>query len=177
MKPLNYRSVSARWLVVLGSVAMVVGAIDPMEGSVGILIGSGLVALGTFLGQSEPRLVRYRTLVLGLIAVGVGALWGLSWAGGCGGNSGHSMWWSLLVLPYLIGWSMGMWGPGSPRWLLLLGILAGLWYVTILAMCLKGSGGHRGAMMIMPAVVIGATGLVTIGGCISKLRTHVPGRQ
>jgi hypothetical protein len=177
MKPVDYRSVSARTLVVLGSVAMVVGALDPMEGSVVILIGSGLVAFGTFLGQSEPRLVRYRVVILGLIAVGVGALWGLSWAGGCGGKSGHSMWWLLLVLPYLVGWSMGIWGPGSPRWLLLLGILVGLWYLNILAMILRHSGGQRGLTQIMPGLVIAALGLTTIAGCISRWRTGIPARQ
>ena len=97
---------------------MVVGAIDPMEGSLLILPGSGLVALGTFLGQSERRLIAYRVWVFILIAIGVGALWGLSMVGGFGGKSGRSMWWGVLILPYLIGWNMGIWGPGSPRWLL-----------------------------------------------------------
>ena len=39
---------------------MLVGAIDPIEGSLLILPGSGLVALGTFLAQSERRLITYR---------------------------------------------------------------------------------------------------------------------
>lgn len=148
---------------------MLVGALDPMEGSVVILPGSGLVALGAFLGHSERRLIAYRVGVFILIVIGVGAMWGLSWVGGFGGPSGRSMWWGMLILPYLIGWSMGIWGPGSPRWLLLLGIVVGLWYLAILAMVLKGSGGHHGAMSTLPGIVIGTIGVLTIGGCISRL--------
>jgi hypothetical protein len=53
---------------------MVVGAIDPMEGSLLILPGSGMVALGTFIAQSERRLIAYRVWVFILIAIGVGCL-------------------------------------------------------------------------------------------------------
>jgi hypothetical protein len=166
---MNARSIWSRILIVVGSIAMLVGALDPMEGSVVILPGSGLVALGAFLGHSERRLIAYRVGVFILIVIGVGAMWGLSWVGGFGGPSGRSMWWGVLILPYLIGWSMGIWGPGSPRWLLLLGIIVGLWYLAILAMVLKGSGGHHGAMSALPGIVIGTIGVLTIGGCISRL--------
>jgi hypothetical protein len=166
---MNARSIWSRILIVVGSIAMLVGALDPMEGSVVILPGSGLVALGAFLGHSERRLIAYRVGVFILIIIGVGAMWGLSTVGGFGGRSGRSMWWGVLILPYLIGWSMGIWGPGSPRWLLLLGIVVGLWYLAILAMVLKGSGGHHGAMSALPGIVIGTIGVLTIGGCISRL--------
>ena len=166
---MNARSIWSRILIVVGSIAMLVGALDPMEGSVVILPGSGLVALGAFLGHSERRLIAYRVGVFILIVIGVGAMWGLSWVGGFGGPSGRSMWWGMLILPYLIGWSMGIWGPGSPRWLLLLGIVVGLWYLAILAMVLKGSGGHHGAMSALPGIVIGTIGVLTISGCISRL--------
>ena len=156
---------------------MLVGALDPMEGSLVILPGSGLVAFGTFLGQTERRLIAYRVWVFILIAIGVGAVWGLTWVGGFGGNSGRSMWWGVLVLPYLIGWSMGIWGPGSPRWLLWLGIVVGLWYLAILAMVLKRSGQHHGAMSAMPVIIIAAIGVLTIVGCISRLRKRIPDRQ
>ena len=144
-----------------------------MEGSIIILPGSLLVALGTFLGHCERRLIAYRVWVFILVAIGVGALWGLSMAGGIGGKSGHSMWWGVLILPYLIGWSMGIWGPGSPRWLLLLGIVAGLWYLTILAMILKHSGSHGGAVSL-PGIIIAVIGVLTIAGCISRLKKRIP---
>ena len=172
--PANARGIWSRILIIVGSIAMLVGAIDPMEGSVVILPGSGLVALGTVLGQSERRWIAYRVWVFILIAIGVGAVWGLTWVGGFGGNSGRSMWWGVLVLPYLIGWSMGIWGPGSPRWLLWLGIVVGLWYLVLVAMVLKSSGGHHGAMSAMLVITIGAIGVLTIGGCICRLRKRIP---
>lgn len=165
---MNARKLWSRILVIVGSIAMLVGALDPMEGSLIILPGSGLVALGTFLGQSERRLIAYRVWVFILIAIGVGALWGQSMIGGIGGDSGRSMWWGVLVLPYLIGWSMGIWGPGSPRWLLVLGIGVGLWYQAIFAMVLARAGLEHG----WAAIVISALGVLTIVGCFSRLRNR-----
>ncbi|MBU0678929.1 MAG: hypothetical protein KJ626_12525 [Verrucomicrobia bacterium] len=166
----NARDTWSRVLLIIGSISMLVGAVDPMEGSLLILPGSALVALGTYLGRSEHRLIAYRVSVFILIAIGVGAMWGLSSVGGIGGNTGHSMWWGLLILPYLIGWSMGIWGPKSPRWLLLLGIVVGLWYVALLVIILRHSGGHREVISALPGIVIGAIGMLTIGGCIIGLK-------
>ena len=177
MKTYNSRSLWSRILIVLGSIGMLVGAIDPMEGSLVILPGSLLVALGTFLGQNERRLIAFRVLVFILIAIGVGAMWGLSWAGGIGGNSKNSMWWGVLILPYLIGWCLGIWGPGSPRWLLLLGMVVGLWYLVLCGMVLKGSARHHGSMSVLPGIIIGSFGLLTIGGCIGRLKRRVSERQ
>jgi hypothetical protein len=87
---------------------MVVGALDPLEGSVIILAGSGLLALGTWLGQQEKGLVVYRAWLFGMIAFGVIALFALSAAGGFGGKSGRSMWWGLVLLPYPVGWLLGI---------------------------------------------------------------------
>jgi len=95
-------------LVIVGGIAMLVGAVDPLEGCLVILPGSGLVTLGTFLGQTERALRRYWVLIVALIVVGVGAMFGLSAVGGIGGRSGHSMWWGLLILPYPIAWVMGI---------------------------------------------------------------------
>ena len=46
---------------VFGGVGLVVGSIDPMEGSALILPGSALLALGGYLGREDRRLVAYRT--------------------------------------------------------------------------------------------------------------------
>ena len=94
----------------VGGIAMLVGSVDPLEGSLLILPGSGMVALGTFLGQAGRGLVRYWTWVFGLIAVGVGAMFVVSAFGGIGGRSGRSMWWGLLILPYPAGWLMALAG-------------------------------------------------------------------
>jgi hypothetical protein len=97
-----------RILVLVGLVAMVIGALDPLEGSFVILPGVGLVAFGARRGNSSQRTLLLSSVVL--VAVGVGALFGLSALGGFGGNSGRSNWWALAVLPYPVGWAMGIVG-------------------------------------------------------------------
>jgi len=104
---MNSQMLCSRILKVGGGIAMLLGTLDPLEGSLLILPGSGLVALGMFLGGKDRRTVLYWTWAFILIAVGVAALFGLSAAGGLGGKSGHSMWWGLLMLPYPVGWLMG----------------------------------------------------------------------
>jgi hypothetical protein len=104
---MNTRKLWSRILVIVGSIAMLVGALDPMEGRLVILPGSGLVTLGTFLSNSGRGLFIHWVCILVLIAVGVGALSLLS-AWGFGGTSEHSMWWGVLILPYPIGWIMGI---------------------------------------------------------------------
>ena len=105
---MNTRKLWARILVIVGSIAMLVGALDPMEGSLVILPGSGIVTLGTFLSKSGRGLLIYWIWIFILIAVGVGALFVVSAFGGFGGTSGHSMWWGVLILPYPVGWIMGI---------------------------------------------------------------------
>jgi len=105
---MNPRSLWSRVLVIIGSIAMLVGVLDPLEGSLAILIGSGLVALGTFLGQASRQMLVYWIIIFSLITIGVGAMFALSAAGGIGGTSGHSLWWGALVLPYPVGWVMGI---------------------------------------------------------------------
>ena len=39
---------------------------------------------------------------------GVAALWIMSAFGGIGGSTGRSMWWALVLLPYPIGWMLGL---------------------------------------------------------------------
>jgi hypothetical protein len=107
---MNARKLSSRILFAVGGLAMLFGTVDPLEGSLLILPGSGLVALGMFLGGKERRTVAYWVWAFGLIAVGVGALFALSAVGGIGGRSGHSMWWGILILPYPVGWLMALAG-------------------------------------------------------------------
>jgi len=103
---MNSRMLWSRILKVVGGIAMLLGTLDPLEGSLLILPGSGLVALGMFLGGKDRRTVLYWTWAFILIAVGVAALFGLSAVGGIGGKGGHSMWWGILLLPYPVGWLM-----------------------------------------------------------------------
>ena len=107
---MNPRTLWARILVTLGGIAMILGTVDPLEGSLLILPGSGLIALGTFIGKSQRSVIRYWLWVFGLIAVGVAAMFVLSAFGGIGGKSGQPMWWGIFILPYPAGWLMALVG-------------------------------------------------------------------
>jgi purine-cytosine permease-like protein len=103
---MNSRMPWPRILKVVGGIAMLVGTLDPLEGSLLILPGSGMVALGMYLGGKDCRTVIYWTWAFLLIAVGVGAMFALSALGGIGGKSGHPILWGMLMLPYPAGWLM-----------------------------------------------------------------------
>ena len=102
------RTLGSLVLVTVGFLAMLAGAIDPLEGSFIILPGSGAVAIGAFLGKSRYRILLSWAFVL--IAAGVGAMVVFTAMGGIGGNSGHSIWWGLFILPYPLGWIIGLVG-------------------------------------------------------------------
>jgi len=104
---MNTHKLWSRILVIVGGIAMLVGAVDPLEGSLVILPGSGLVALGIYLGNSGRELLIQWICIFLMIAFGVAALFGLS-AWGFGGVNKHSTWWGLLILPYPIGWVVGI---------------------------------------------------------------------
>jgi hypothetical protein len=160
----------SRILSTVGYIGMLVGAIDPLEGSLVILPSSGLVALGTFIGRDDRRVFMYRTCVFVLIAAGVGALWGLSAAGGIGGLSGHSGWWGVLILPYVIGWFMGICGPGSPTWVLKLGIGVGVVYLLISVLILNRAAEQVAGVSALSGIAVAGVGVLTIAGCIVRLR-------
>ena len=98
----------ARPLLIVGLVVTVLGAIDPLEGSLAILPGVLLITVAALLYHSAHR--ASLVLALALVAAGVGALWGLSAVGGFGGSSGRSNWWGLLLIPYLVGWVLAIVG-------------------------------------------------------------------
>ena len=52
---MNSRLLWSRILIVVGAVAMLLGTLDPLEGSLLILPGSGLIALGMFLRRSHAQ--------------------------------------------------------------------------------------------------------------------------
>lgn len=170
---MNARQRLSRILKPIGFVATLIGALDFMEGSLLILPGSGLVALGAWLGQEERRWLTYRLAVFGLIAAGVGTL---IVAPLLSETFWVSLWWGwriLPFLPYLLGWSLAIWGPDSPRWLLGLGIVAGLWCFFVLTILFRSSGQWDRNLppdFIGLGVVIGAVGVLTIGGCLYRLR-------
>jgi hypothetical protein len=91
-----------------GLVLMVLGAVDPLEGSIAIVAGSAMAAAGAYLGRSKYRSMLFRAF--GLILTGVAIMFGMSAMGGIGGSTGRSMWWALTLLPYPAGWVLGLIG-------------------------------------------------------------------
>ena len=160
----------SRIVGVAGGVSLVVGSFDPLEGSALILPGSALLALGSYLGRDDSRTIAYRTWSFILVALGVAGLFGLSAIGGVGGSSGHSMWWALLILPYMVGWSIDLWGPGSARWISVAGIAIGTWYLAIAGIILWRVRGATSAPLISPAIALGLLGVATIVACGMRLR-------
>lgn len=160
-----------RFLTVSGYIAMLVGAFDPLEGSLLILPGSALVAYGTY--KSRGKNLKFRIWDFIAILFGFSAMWYFSSLGGFGGDTGRSFWLALLTLPLFIGWSVGIWGPDSPRWVLWLGCLVGGWYMVILVIALRGGlGGNTPEMLIAP-IALTIIGLITIIGCIYRLRSRL----
>lgn len=103
----NYKNMKKKinWprvIYIAGVVALIAGSIDPLEGSVVIAAGSGLLALSTWL--SHDRHWKYFFISMLMIAVGVFFLFYFSSLGGFGGESTLSWWWGTLILPYPIGW-------------------------------------------------------------------------
>lgn len=87
---------------------VLLGALDPMEGSVVIAVGAVLAVWVAAWVASRQRRLLLRAAVF--IVVGVVALFGMSALGGIGGNTGRSYWWALLLLPYPVGWVMALVG-------------------------------------------------------------------
>jgi hypothetical protein len=52
---------------------------------------------------------------------------------------------------------MGMWGPGSPRWLAVLGIGVAVWFLNLTFVAKGGV-----------SIVCGVVGVLTIAGCIYR---------
>ena len=97
-----------RILVILGLFGMVIGALDPLEGSVIILPCVAIAALGVWMGHTRRRKLVYAGVAL--VAWGVAGMFLLSAIGGVGGTSGRSAWWTLTLLPYPVGWLLGLAG-------------------------------------------------------------------
>ena len=160
-------------LLIVGGIATILGAIDPLEGSLLILPGSLLVMLAAVIGKEEKAITRYRVWTFILILTGVAAIWGMTAIGGIGGDTGLSMWWGLLIVPYLIGLPMALWGPGLPKWLHRLGIVPGLWYLAITFFLLKKAELPKESEFAVIALLI-VVGLLIIAGCVRRL---VQGRK
>ena len=95
-----------RIIFIIGMVGLIIGILDPLEGSLVIAPGSVLLALGAFLLHDRYRKVFLAACIM--IVIGVAALFYISSLGGFGGTSALSWWWGVFILPYPIGWLLAV---------------------------------------------------------------------
>ena len=91
-----------RAIYIIGIIALIIGTIDPLEGSVLIMAGSALLALSAYV--TSDRHTKIFSVSLIMIVIGVFFLFYFSSLGGFGGTSTLSWWWGLLILPFPMGW-------------------------------------------------------------------------
>ena len=91
-----------RIIYIIGVIALIIGALDPLEGSVIIAAGSVLIIVSTYVTRDQHWKIFLASLIM--IVIGVIFLFYFSSLGGFGGTSTLSWWWGILILPYPIGW-------------------------------------------------------------------------
>jgi len=101
-KEMKEKTKLIRVINISGTIALIAGAIDPLEGSSVIAAGSVLIALSTYLTQDQYWKLFFTSMVL--IIIGVIFMFYFSSLGGFGGKSTLSWWWGILILPYPAGW-------------------------------------------------------------------------
>jgi hypothetical protein len=98
----------SRGLLWAGAAALVLAAIDPLEGSLVVVIAAAVVLVAAQVGHLHAR--RWVAWGGALALLGVASLWAMSAAGGVGPSTGRSYWWMLLMLPYPVGWILSLTG-------------------------------------------------------------------
>ncbi len=90
-------------LVALGSAAILIGGLDLFNGTYFIVPGSGMIALGAYLGQTPGRRFVYCAFLL--IAGSQVAILGVSSL-----LDGVTGWWQVVLALYMMGWLMDIVG-------------------------------------------------------------------
>jgi hypothetical protein len=152
----------------LGHLLALLGAVDPLEGSVAVVAGCLLVALHAWLSGSARVLVAYRTGVAVMAAVGVAVLWFISSRGGLGGPDGVPMTWAFLILPYPAALVAGFSGPGGPPWVAWGGCAVGVGYLGIAAM-LTWRPPPQAADPSEIAALLASLGLALLAACAARI--------
>ena len=93
-----------RLLYIVGIVALIIGAIDPLEGSVLICGGAILISVAVLAAHDRHRYVFLGASIA--IIIGTAMLFYMSSLGGIGKGTPYSMWWALVFLPLPLGWLM-----------------------------------------------------------------------
>jgi hypothetical protein len=158
---------------ITGGLAVLVGGIDPLDGAIVVLAGAALLAAAAMIAPCNHAVRTSRAINLTLTIVGFAAIWIMTALGGIGGATGRSFLWAWLGLPWVAGWSLSFWSHGAPRWLTWLGLLAGGWYLVLpLLAATKARTNPHILWSVLAA--LGACGLVTIVGCVWRLRQPRP---
>jgi hypothetical protein len=140
----------------VGFAALLLGAIDPLEGSWMILAGA--IALAVVGRPERAATERNRdVLAAALIAIGVAAMWILSSLGGIGGPAGQPVAWAITLLPYPIGWLLAVWSSGRPRWGAPAAIGVGVWYLAIAVLALRLGRGEPGFLIGLAVFGVGVS--------------------
>jgi hypothetical protein len=89
-----------RYVFIIGVIATIAGAIDPLEGSIVIAAGSILLAISAYIGND--RYFKIFLIAAIFIIISVSAIWYVSSLGGF--DPKRDWWWTVVILPYPIGW-------------------------------------------------------------------------
>jgi hypothetical protein len=81
---------------------MILGAIDPLEGSVLIVLASAMILSGVYIIERGSKTFKLNLYAFLMILAGTVVMFYLSFLGGVGGNTGISSWFMLFVLPYYL---------------------------------------------------------------------------
>jgi hypothetical protein len=90
-------------LLITGVILLIIGMIDPLEGSVLIAAGSLLVTIYSYI--VNDRFKRYFMIGLLLIVFGILSMFYVSARGGIGEGDLPRIW-ILTIVPYPVGWLM-----------------------------------------------------------------------
>lgn len=89
-----------RVVFIIGIAATIIGAIDPLEGSIIIAIGGICLAVAMYF--MNDRYFKIFLICAIMILVGVSALWFISSLGGY--EPKKEWWWNVFISPYPLGW-------------------------------------------------------------------------
>jgi hypothetical protein len=92
-------------IFIIGIVTFLLGILDPLEGSVVICFGAILITLVSYF--RKETFFKWFLMATILTLFGVIALFVVSSFGGLGKDA-LSPWWGLVLLPYPIGWILGI---------------------------------------------------------------------
>lgn len=93
-----------RYVYIISILALLLGAADPMEGSIIIAAGAMMLALSSHLQKDRYSKIFIASALM--IFFGVFSLWFVSSLGGF--DPKREWWWLVFILPYPIGWIISL---------------------------------------------------------------------